>query len=292
MRSAASPQSRAGSGWRNSAASASMDTRSGALMFAPYMTVRDDFKLNDAAYFWFDRTLDASGAPTVSDADLEQSLQKLVDEESQVDASVAISRPMVKVSSHEYLNDRVGNRGGQRDSGGGEAAAHPTDDLVARHDGHGCRLDSDAAIRAWRAAMSGNDPIRPGATDSGRGAADRVVGGHHQRRFWNSRCVVLRRSDALRFVLRRLSFAADDSVVLPVARFRRNASRCAVWLPCFRQLSRGAKQPADLVKIDIGRWVKASGLTPSPSARNATRRPGNLGGAPPPLELALPALLP
>ena len=86
--------------------------RSGALMFAPYKTVQDDFKLNDAAYFWFDRTLDASGGPTVSDADLERSLQKLVDEEANTDdGAAAISRPMVKVSSHEYLNDRVGNRG-------------------------------------------------------------------------------------------------------------------------------------------------------------------------------------
>ncbi len=86
--------------------------RSGALMFAPYKTVQDDFKLSDAAYFWFDRTLDASGGPTVSDADLERSLQKLVDDETHADAgAAAISRPMVKVSSHEYLNDRVGNRG-------------------------------------------------------------------------------------------------------------------------------------------------------------------------------------
>jgi len=86
--------------------------RSGALMFAPYKTVQDDFELNDAAYFWFDRTLDASGAPTVSDADLERSLQRLVDEEAHADDGAgAISRPMVKVSSHEYLNDRVGSRG-------------------------------------------------------------------------------------------------------------------------------------------------------------------------------------
>ena len=86
--------------------------RSGALMFAPYTTVQDDFKLNDAAYFWFDRTMHASGGPTVSDADLERSLQKLVDEEAHPDDGAgAISRPMVKVSSHEYLNDRVGSRG-------------------------------------------------------------------------------------------------------------------------------------------------------------------------------------
>ena len=86
--------------------------RSGALMFAPYETVQDDFKLNDAAYFWFDRTLDPKGGPTVSDADLERSVQKLVDEKWQADDPAgAISRPMVKVSSHEYLNDRVGLRG-------------------------------------------------------------------------------------------------------------------------------------------------------------------------------------
>ncbi|MBN1910335.1 MAG: ABC transporter permease, partial [Pirellulales bacterium] len=86
--------------------------RSGSLMFAPYKTVQDDFKLSDAAYFWFDRTLDASGGPTVSDADLERSLQKLLDEEARLDdGGGAISRPMVKVSSHKYLNDRVGSRG-------------------------------------------------------------------------------------------------------------------------------------------------------------------------------------
>lgn len=87
--------------------------RSGAMAFAPYKTVQDDFKLDDAAYFWFDRTLDASGGPTVSDADLERSFQKLVDEEAHTDDSAAgaISRPMVKVSSHEYLNGSVGRRG-------------------------------------------------------------------------------------------------------------------------------------------------------------------------------------
>ena len=86
--------------------------RSGALMFAPYKTVQNDFKLNDAAYFWFERTLDPSGGPTVSDADLERSIRKLVDGKSHLDdGAAAISRPMVKVSSHEYLNDRVGSRG-------------------------------------------------------------------------------------------------------------------------------------------------------------------------------------
>ncbi len=85
--------------------------RSGALMFAPYTTVQDDFRLNDASYFWFDRTLDASGVPTVSDADLERTLQELVDAHTHSGDRTAISRPMVKVSSHEYLNDRVGSRG-------------------------------------------------------------------------------------------------------------------------------------------------------------------------------------
>jgi len=85
--------------------------RSGALMFAPYQTVQDDFRLQDAAYFWFDRTLDARGGPTVSDTDLEPSLQRLVDAEVHLkDGAGAVSRPMVKVSSHEYLNDRVRSR--------------------------------------------------------------------------------------------------------------------------------------------------------------------------------------
>lgn len=85
--------------------------RSGALMFAPYQTVQADFQLPDAAYFWFDRTLDAAGGPTVSDTELERSLQQLVDAEVHLKSgSGGISRPMVKVSSHEYLNDRVGSR--------------------------------------------------------------------------------------------------------------------------------------------------------------------------------------
>ncbi len=82
--------------------------RSGAMLLAPYETVKNDYKLNDAAYFWFDRTLDASGKPTVSDADLERSLQNFADR--MAPQSEGVSRPMVKVSSREYLGERVGNR--------------------------------------------------------------------------------------------------------------------------------------------------------------------------------------
>jgi putative ABC transport system permease protein len=82
--------------------------RSGAMLLAPYETVKNDYRLKDAAYFWFDRTLDASGKPTVSDAVLEQSLQQLADRQTaQTDG---VSRPMVKVSSRNYLRERVGDR--------------------------------------------------------------------------------------------------------------------------------------------------------------------------------------
>jgi len=77
--------------------------RSGAMMFAPYETVRNDFKIDDAAYFWFDRI------GNVSDAELENSLQKLADGSLQSKTS-NYSRPMVKVSSRNYLNERVGDR--------------------------------------------------------------------------------------------------------------------------------------------------------------------------------------
>ncbi|HBT77270.1 MAG TPA: hypothetical protein DEB39_10195, partial [Planctomycetaceae bacterium] len=53
--------------------------RSGAMLLAPYAIVKDDYRLDDTAYFWFDRTCDASGRPTVSDGDLEESLQQLAD---------------------------------------------------------------------------------------------------------------------------------------------------------------------------------------------------------------------
>ncbi|MDR3108103.1 MAG: ABC transporter permease [Planctomycetaceae bacterium] len=83
--------------------------RSGALMFAPYETVKNDFHINDAAYFWFDRVLDTNGKPTVSDADLERSLQMLADENSGK-KSDSVERPMVKVSSREYLTGQVNDR--------------------------------------------------------------------------------------------------------------------------------------------------------------------------------------
>ena len=47
--------------------------RSGAMLLAPYNTVKEDYQITDAAYFWFDRTSD------VSDAELERSLQQLAD---------------------------------------------------------------------------------------------------------------------------------------------------------------------------------------------------------------------
>ncbi|MDR2757084.1 MAG: ABC transporter permease [Planctomycetaceae bacterium] len=93
--------------------------RSGALLLSPYETVKNDFRLKDAAYFWFDRTLDAKGKSTVSDTDLEESLQKLVESktlqtEHQNQSSIsATNRPMVKVSSREYLTDRVNSRADQ-----------------------------------------------------------------------------------------------------------------------------------------------------------------------------------
>ncbi|MCL2744964.1 MAG: ABC transporter permease, partial [Planctomycetaceae bacterium] len=75
--------------------------RSGAMMFAPYETVKNDFKIDDAAYFWFDRV------GNVSDAELESELQKLAENEQ---GTSSISRPMVKVSSRNYLNNQVGDR--------------------------------------------------------------------------------------------------------------------------------------------------------------------------------------
>ncbi|MDR2437981.1 MAG: FtsX-like permease family protein [Planctomycetaceae bacterium] len=103
--------------------------RSGALFFAPYETVKNDFRLKDVAYFWFDRTLDNKGKPTVSDTDLEESLQNFVEngnwktEYSNQNSNqnlnqnqlpiAATNRPMVKVSSREYLTDRVNSRADQ-----------------------------------------------------------------------------------------------------------------------------------------------------------------------------------
>lgn len=109
--------------------------RSGAMLLAPYETVMKDYSLNDAAYFWFDRTLDAAGKPTVSDTELENSLQQLAErsiigrsrlrsENSTTNGSESLqlpktallegpSRPMVKLSSREYLLERVGSRADQ-----------------------------------------------------------------------------------------------------------------------------------------------------------------------------------
>ena len=125
--------------------------RSGAMLLAPYEVVKDDYRINDAAYFWFDRT------PGVSDGELERSLQQLADgltvqsdviglspekveSRSVIPAQAGIqtsdlqpvsldsglrrndgillsgkriSRSMVKVSSREYLADRVGDRAHQ-----------------------------------------------------------------------------------------------------------------------------------------------------------------------------------
>jgi putative ABC transport system permease protein len=79
--------------------------RSGAMLLAPYEAVKNDYRLNDAAYFWFDRT------PGVSDAELEQSLQHLADRLTPQGGEV--NRPMVKVSSRAYLQERVGDRADQ-----------------------------------------------------------------------------------------------------------------------------------------------------------------------------------
>lgn len=91
--------------------------RSGAMLIAPYETVKNDYHLKDAAYFWFDRTLDASGIPTVSDAQMEESLQRLADkyafsdsETNEESSERTVTHPMVKVSSREYLTDRVNDR--------------------------------------------------------------------------------------------------------------------------------------------------------------------------------------
>lgn len=100
--------------------------RTGAMLLSPYEIVKSDFKLNNAGFFWFDRTLDASGKPTVSDKDLEYSLQKLADkypvrgsvssfpsfggDSSVVVGNEVVRHPMVKVNSREYLTDRVNSR--------------------------------------------------------------------------------------------------------------------------------------------------------------------------------------
>jgi ABC-type antimicrobial peptide transport system permease subunit len=113
--------------------------RTGAMLISPYEIVKSDFKLNNAGFFWFDRTLDSSGKPTVSDKELEISLQKLADKypvrgiapslpafpagntignatgNAADDAAGSavnevVRHPMVKVNSREYLTDRVNSR--------------------------------------------------------------------------------------------------------------------------------------------------------------------------------------
>ena len=92
--------------------------RSGAMLIAPYEAVKRDYKINEAAFFWFDQTLDPSnGKPVVSDAELEESLQHIADKlvvgvDSRETANVehGVTRPMVKVNSRNYLNERVGSR--------------------------------------------------------------------------------------------------------------------------------------------------------------------------------------
>ena len=76
--------------------------RSGAMLLAPYEAVKNDYRLNEAAYFWFDRL------PGVSDEELEASLQHLADRLAP--PSEGVSRPMVKVSSRQYLKNQVGDR--------------------------------------------------------------------------------------------------------------------------------------------------------------------------------------
>jgi putative ABC transport system permease protein len=95
--------------------------RSGALLLSPYETVKNDFRLKDIAYFWFDRTLDGKKKPTVSDQQLEESLQTFVEagawrtksQPQDLTSLTATNRPMVKVSSREYLTDRVNSRADQ-----------------------------------------------------------------------------------------------------------------------------------------------------------------------------------
>ena len=91
--------------------------RSGAMLLAPYDRVKEDYRIDDAAYFWFDRT------SSISDAELERSLQLLADGIAQrtepgavapvQERGVLAPRSMVKVSSRAYLTERVGDRAHQ-----------------------------------------------------------------------------------------------------------------------------------------------------------------------------------
>ncbi|MDR1924069.1 MAG: FtsX-like permease family protein [Planctomycetaceae bacterium] len=112
--------------------------RTGAMLLSPYEVVKNDFRIKDAGFFWFDRTLDSSGKPTVSDKELENTLQMLADKFAETaaldnklngvergtdsspspspvapnftDNNTQIRRPMVKVNSREYLTERVNRR--------------------------------------------------------------------------------------------------------------------------------------------------------------------------------------
>ena len=92
--------------------------RSGAMLIAPYEAIQRDYKINEAAFFWFDRTLDPSSEkPVVSDAELEESLQCIadklvvgVDSRETTNIEHGVTRPMVKINSRDYLNERVGSR--------------------------------------------------------------------------------------------------------------------------------------------------------------------------------------
>jgi putative ABC transport system permease protein len=103
--------------------------RTGAMLISPYEIVKSDFKLNNAGFFWFDRTLDTNGKPTVSDKELEIALQKLADKypvrgfaptfpafagdpatTPTTPNNEVVRHPMVKVNSREYLTDRVNSR--------------------------------------------------------------------------------------------------------------------------------------------------------------------------------------
>ncbi len=89
--------------------------RSGAMLLAPWETVKNDYGISDIEFFWFDRMLDSSGKPLVSDTELEASLQRFAKQHTVVEpaARTAEQRSMVKISSREYLRGQVGNRADQ-----------------------------------------------------------------------------------------------------------------------------------------------------------------------------------
>ncbi len=86
--------------------------RSGAMLVAPFKQVKKDFHLSDVDFFWFDRTRDKSGKLQVSDTELEKSLQLLAEQhivtgQENGGEHHAVTRPMVKISSREYLEGQV-----------------------------------------------------------------------------------------------------------------------------------------------------------------------------------------